>query len=225
MAIATAVSVILQASGLLNDAAQTLFTNTVMLPYLKIAFDELQIEMDGYQVPFEKKEAAPVTVNAGTTTMTVPADLIRPIALLERDVGSTTPEDYSEMDETNWDPLITPQRKLGFWAWVGSGFIFPAATTNRQVLLRYTAALTDLTTTPDVSVQVQRIHVFLQYRTAALAAELIMQDELRADRLNKAAEKSLDAVLRSAVRSRQAVPTRRRPFRYAWNRRLTRRIV
>jgi hypothetical protein len=155
--------------------------------------------------------------------MTAPTDMIRPINILERALGSTQQEDYSEMSETSWDPHISPIRELNYWAWVGTAFIFPAASSDRQVVLQYTAALADIVDATS-TVQLQRIHVFLQYRTAALAAEFVMQDLGRAGNLNTYAITNLDAILRAAVRSRQAAPTKRRPFRHAWNQRIQRRI-
>lgn len=224
MAIATATAVLLQASGLLNDAAQTSFTNAVLLPYLKIAFDELQIALDGYQLPFVNKAAAAVTVLATATTMTAPTDMVRPTNLWERLLGSTIPEDYVEMNELNWDPKITPVREKNFWAWIGNAFFFPPSTTDRQILLEYVATLIDPAIPGADSVQLQRIHVFLQYRVAGLAAKYIMQDDQRATGLDGDAFKSLDAVLRAAVRSNQSKPAKRKPFRHAWNQRVRRRI-
>ena len=224
MAVATATAVLLQSAGLLNDSAQTLFTNAVLLPYLKIAFDELQIAMENYQAPFEKKVATPVTIAAGATTMTAPTDMVRPMNLWERQQGSIVPEDYVEMIETNWDPKVSPVRELNYWAWVGNAFVFPAATTDRQVLLEYVATLTDPAIPASDSVQLQRVHVFLQYRVAALAAEYIMQDDVRAASLNADAARSLDAILRAAVRSNQSKPAKRKPFRHSWNQRISRRL-
>lgn len=224
MAIATATAVLLQASGLLNDAAQTSFTNTVLLPYLKIAFDEMQIALDGYQTPFVNKAAAPVTVAAAATTMTAPTDMVRPTNLWERLQGSTLPEDYVEMHELNWDPKITPVREKNFWAWVGNAFLFPASTSDRQILLEYVATLTDPAIPGNDSVQLQRVHVFLQYRVAGLAARFVMQDTIRADGLDTDAFKALDAILRAAVRSNQSKPAKRMPFRHAWNQRIRRRV-
>jgi len=224
MAIATATAVLLQSAGLLNDVAQTSFTNAVLLPYLKIAFDELQIALDGYQLPFVNKSAAPATVTAAATTMTAPTDMVRPTNLWERASTSTRAEDYTEMREMNWDPKLSPTNEKGIWSWVGNAFVFPPSLSDRSILLEYVATLTDPAIPGSDTVQLQRIHVFLQYRVASLAAKYIMQDDSRADALSSDALRSLDAVLRAAVRSNQSKPAKRRPFRYSWNQRVGGRI-
>lgn len=226
MAISTVGEVLNKAAALLNDVAKTVYTDLVMTPFLVIAFDELQIALDGYQLPFVNVEDPPVVVPIGDTTIPIPDTLVRPIELLERLAGSTRPEDYGPMSEMRWDPHITPGRELNYWAWVGTTIIFPEATTDREVILRYVGQFTPLTEPVDTdeTVQLQRIHVFMQYRIAGLAAEFIMQDDVRAGKLNGYAREALDAILRAAVRSRQALPTKRRPFRYAWNMRIQRRL-
>jgi len=224
MAIATATAVLLQASGLLNDAAQTSFTNAVLLPYLKISFDELQIAMDGYQLPFVNKSAAPVTVLAAATTMTTPTDMVRPTNLWERPSTSILLADYTQMRESTWDLKLPPTSEKGVWSWVGNAFVFPVSLSDRSILLEYVATLTDPAIPGSDTVQLQRMHVFLQYRVASLAAKYVMQDDQRADALNTDALRSLDAVLRAAVRSNQSKPVKRRPFRYSWNQRMKGRI-
>src|SRR6266849_1624173 len=80
-------------AGLMNDSSQSLYTNSVCLPFLNLALNELQelFELNG--IPITNETSAVITLPAGsaqlgfTTTPALPADLIEIQQLWESPTG------------------------------------------------------------------------------------------------------------------------------------------
>src|SRR6266446_8169737 len=83
----------LTVAGLMNDSSQSVYTNTVCLPFLNLALNELQelYELNG--LPPTNETSAAITIPAGVsrlgfdTTPALPSDLIEIQELWESNTG------------------------------------------------------------------------------------------------------------------------------------------
>src|SRR5438045_575759 len=88
-------------ASLLNDTAQTTFTNVVQLPYLNMAIGELNLEMEQNNVAATNATSSEITITAGILGIgdggqpDLPIGIIEIQQLHERLAGST--EDYLPM--------------------------------------------------------------------------------------------------------------------------------
>ncbi len=213
----TAQEILDSAAALLNDQAKQVFTDTVMLPYLKIAANELELELELNAIPMTNKKSAALVIAVGKTgigdtgQVALPTDLISPITLHERLSGSN--DDYSEMTHVEFLPdTQVLGSSLSYWSWIGEKITFLGALTARDVKIDYTAAaLTPITATTTV-INMFNVKVFLQYRTAALAAQFIGENKERSDDLNVFARLGMDKLLGINVKGEQSISTRRKPF-------------
>src|SRR3990167_4335126 len=83
-------SILADAAVFLNDASQSRFTNTSLLPYVKRAYRELQLQLHLNDFDTLREVSSNFTISAGATVITgQPADLIEPIGLQERAASSS----------------------------------------------------------------------------------------------------------------------------------------
>lgn len=197
----------------LNDSGAELFTNAVLVPFAKRAYDELQnkLALNGHQVGEEVSAA--IDVPANTTVMpSLPSDLIEPIKLYERPDGSASEDDWVLMEkQLNLQPEGAIE-VLGVWDWRENEVKLRGATVAREVRLIYTkfqAAIVDQST----SLPVINCKPFLSARVAALAAGHIGGNAERAAYIQLDAKAALDDLLGISVKGDQGTPVRRQPFR------------
>jgi len=215
---------------LLNDKALSVFTYTDQIPFLNIALDELQEELELNNVPTTNKTAAVITILTGITGIgggggnpDLPPNTVEPINLFERVTGST----YTFMQMTKVDFLPVnqvPTAFLLFWSWEGDTihFVPGGATGSVDVQIHYVKSIfKDIATETD-QINWDRAKTFLTYRNAALCAEFIGENLERATELNGFAGLALNRALGIATKGRQSISTRRRPFMSSWR---ARRIV
>lgn len=205
-----------QAAALLTDPTQITFTHAVLLPYLRIAWRELEeaLVANGIQ-DVEEKFTTAQTITANTTEWTgQPTDLLIPIELFERKVGGTV-DDWELVKERQSDPFEVPQSKLENW-WFAEGLIkFKGATENREVILRYQRELIVISS-ESTPLPVPGCISFLSFRTAGLIAR-VRGNKSRADDLDADASRHFDTLVGIKVKDEQATPVR--PRRYAHGRR------
>jgi hypothetical protein len=200
----------------LNDTAKTLFTDAILLPVVKQIYDEVAMELIANGIPIEN-EIALITVPAGTTVLTysttppIPADLFNPIELSERTSGSS--DAWSYMDEKRWDSnAVTQLETLRVWCWREQALNFVGATTIRQIRVKYQKVLAAIGTAPNDTIDINGAKNYMAARVAAVAAEYMGGNETRAAALNKLASDYAHQVMNIAVRNRQGLPARRKPF-------------
>jgi hypothetical protein len=228
----TAGNVMDRVASLLNDTAQTIFTYTAQIPYLNMAYHELEEEYQLANIPITNETSAVVNVAVGQTQLNptagyapntapnYPDDLIEAQQLWERLQGSSDPfvpmKQYEFLPHT-MDPI--PSDSLLFWIWQDQRIFFnpSGALTAREVKIDYIKAifLTELVN-QNSAIDVINARSFLQYRTAALCAEFIGENKERAASLNESAIMSLDRALGIGIKGKQAITTRRRPFRASY---------
>lgn len=217
-----------QSAAMLNDANKTVYSYTAQLPYLNMALQELQELFELNDVPVTQTvTSAPIDVATDvaelsfTTTPPLPSDLIEPQMLWERADGV---DPYVPMSKLDVLPLYMegvqiPQ--LLFYVWESQTLRFLPANADNQIKINYVKAL--FTEFTDVlgadQVNVINAASFLEYRTAALCAYFMGENPTRSEELNGFAVLAVDRALGIGAKGRQAIMTRRRPFRSGWKRR------
>lgn len=200
-----------EAALFMNDANRSHYKYSVMMPFLKIALQELEDIFIANGVSYVLRESpTPIVVAAGVTTLVVPSDFLLPIKMEERASGSA--EQYAELIEKNWTPEEVPTDRLRYWTWDNGQVIsFLGATTARDVNLYYYRALT-ATVVPDDVVAINHVKQYLSGRSASLAAFIIGENTTRAQALDDLAQVALGRALNIATKKNQGKPVRRKPF-------------
>lgn len=211
----TAGSIMALAAARLNDASQNTYTDEVLFPFLVMAYQELQAECDANDISMIKDILASTNVDEGETELEPPDDLVAPIALYERARGSTSENDWAKMIQKEWEPNIERSSSLLYWTWREGVFKFVGATTDREVRIRYLRDLDALVDENSNIANVANARLFLQYRTAAMAASDILKIEKITNRLEAQADKWLAKTLGVEVKNNQSFVTTRRPFGYS----------
>jgi hypothetical protein len=203
--------------SLLNDQNNTVFTNTVQLEYYKIAFQELQEECEDYNIPVTNKTSEAIEITAGITDLggptgpALPNDLIEVIELWERPAG--TDNNFMLMRRLQFLPKTEQQTAyLEVYSWMEEYLHFLGATGDIEVKIDYIAANIGTAIDANSIVKVSNAVNFLKYKTAALCAMFIGENETRAAVLESEAAKALDRFLGIKIKNAQGIQTRRRPF-------------
>lgn len=205
-------------ASLLNDSAKSLFSYDVQLPFLKMANDDLAIELLSDDAPIQNM-IVEINVAIGVLFLALPCDFFIPIKLEERLQTSTNDDDFVDMDERSFEPAIQQSTTLGIWSFRNNKINFIGSTTARTVRLTYKR---NLSTVVDFSIveEVQKAKNFLAFRTAALCSEFIGGNKSRADSLNLQGVIYLEKLTSIIVKSGQGNRVRRRPFRIPARRRV-----
>jgi hypothetical protein len=200
-----------EAAVLLNDANKTLYNFNVLLPFLKIALQELEDTFVANSVKFILKRSAVISVAANAVTLVLPDDFLLPISLEERAVGETD-DNFIDMTEQVWIPSELPIDTLRYWTWADGQVInLLGANTPREVRVKYYRVLSAINV-PDDAITINHVKQFLSGRSASIAAFVIGENTTRAQSLDGFAQKSLDRALAIAAKKGQARPVRRKPY-------------
>lgn len=210
-------TVLVETKGLLNDLGGAIYADTAMWPLMNKAYRELQNKLTAYGIGTTKEvNSNPITITAGTTSMvdggTLPADLILPKEVKERRAGST--DLYVDLTDADFEPLNLPAKTyLGWWSWREDEIKFPAATEDREILIRYVKGFAPIVqaNSPVLIINSQQ---WLAQRTAAIAAMFIGGNPTRANALSADLKELWDDLIQTAVKKKQTTPVRRRRTRY-----------
>jgi hypothetical protein len=227
--------IITTVSGLMNDSAQTLYTNAVCLPFLNLALDELQEIYEQNGLPITNETSAAITIlssSANTKIITdigfdtvpaLPSDLIEIQDLWESPTGLNK---WTEMVKKEFIPNYlkdgTQISQFLIWAWEHGRIKVVTANQNNDIKIDYTASIFN---TPiqikDIAVNLPftNIKTYLEYKTTALCALFIAENETRAQALDSLAGTALNRALGIPIKAMQSVITRRRPFRHSFKHR------
>lgn len=208
---ATAATVFARARAALNDTASLLYGDTQLLPYLQMAYDELQGKLVENGVATLKEISTIIPVAANATTITSPSDLVEVIEVWERPSGST--DDFKPVDEREWEPEEDPNQAIIYWTWREEQIQILQPTTDREVKLRYKKSFSPIVSEASILASASYVNV-LGFRTAALAAKFIGENPTRATELNGDAQRELDTILNTAAKKSQGLAVRRRRTRY-----------
>lgn len=219
-----------QAAALLNDPAKTNYTFAVQIPYLNMALQELQELFELNDIPVTQETSASIPIDAGVTEVGyaptppiggvsyLPNDLIEPSILWER-ARNINP--YIMMTKQDYLPKYEQGAEINqvvWWVWETQKLKFLAANADNDILINYVRSLFTAVTASTDTLNVVNAATFLEYRTAALCAEFIDQNTSRSSGLNNYAAVGLDRVTGIGTKGRQAIFTRRRPFRAGYKR-------
>lgn len=215
----TAGNIMDRSAALLSDPSKITFTYTLQLPFLTLAWDELQEELVANGIlDVQELTSSPITVTAGITDLSPvgqPADLLFPIKLWERAVGQTD-NDWIEMVEKINDPGEVMQvTELETWYWEENAIKFRGAISNREIKIRYQKDLISIVSDTSI-ISVTNSKSFLSHRTAALVAGS-RGNRVRAKELNERGDFYLAKVTSTKVKDSQNKPIR--PRRYGYSRR------
>lgn len=226
----TAAQVMNAAASALNDTARSTYTYTVQIPYLNMALRELQEIFEEYEIPVASTvTGAAINIPTGedhmefdgvAPTPALPDDLVEPQALWVSPEG----EDLyiGPIPKVKILPRYLEGVDINFidqFVWESQQIKFFAATVDLDVKIDYIKNLFSEVTHENDELNVINAQTFLQYRTAALVAEFVEENKIRADTLNGFAGTGLDRVLGIGTKGKQASMTRRRPFRLGYKQR------
>lgn len=224
----TAGEVMDSAAALLNDTQKQVYTYVAQLPYLKVAMKELREAMELSNLPVTNETSAVIAVPDGTTEIgfstipALPSDLVEIQRLWERSSGSNP---FVPMTKREFLPKYLDGEETSsfiIWAWSDNKIKVLAANRDNDIKIDYIQQLFVLSTLDqNTAIGVINGDSFLHYRTAALCSEFIGENKTRADSLNIQAELAKDRLTGIENKAKQAISTRRRPFRSGWKSRGT----
>jgi hypothetical protein len=216
-----------QMASLMNDTAKSIYTYVNMLPYLQMALDELQEDFELNSISVTEKTSAIIQVDAGNTEIVfngvgvpaLPDDMIEPQQLWERNRGI---DPFVPMRRREYLPHNLEGTKINmfvYYVWQDQKILLLPSDADNDIKIDYIKQL--FTPLVDENSQINLINAksFLQYRGAALLAEFIERNITSANSLSANALLSIDRARGIAVKGKQAINTRRRPFRNAYKRR------
>lgn len=216
-------SILNQSAALLNDVGLTNFTYAFQLPYFKIAYNEMEELLQQNNIPLSNETDSSFIINVGVSDIggptgpALPLDLIEIQELFEKTNG--TSENFVRMSRQEFLPNLNVATQALIYYQFNDQFIKfleVGATSVRQVKINYVAANLPDIVDENTNVPIFNGKTFLAYRTAALCANYIGENETRATYLNGEAQLAIDRFLSINTKSRQSMPVRRKPFRAAW---------
>ena len=217
--------IILTVAGLMNDAFQSQYTDDVCLPLLNLALDELQelYELNG--IPSTNETSSAITIPTGVSSIgfdtnpALPSDLIEIQQLWESTSGldQWTPVTKKETLPHYLEDNI-PMSLFLIWAWEHGRIKLIKANAPIDIKIDYTCSLFNtpiLIKDVNVNLPFTNIKTYLEYKTTALCAMFIAENESRAMALDSLAGTALSRALGIPVKGMQSIVTRRRPFRHS----------
>lgn len=200
--------VMAQSAYLLNDRLQAIWTNTVLLPALTKAGEELETLMELNEIAFVKRKSITISAEAADTELDeYPTDFLEPIDLYERLLNSSAnwmEMDVQEFEPDNWVPGISKQ----VWAYRNGKIYFPVSTTDRDIRLRYNGTMTPLVGTGS-TVDIPSAKTFLAARAAQIAAISIGNSPTLGEQLQSGVDDASDKLIRRLSKNSQNLGSRR----------------
>jgi hypothetical protein len=214
----TAGAVMDRAAAYMNDAAKSIYTYTVQIPYLNSAIQSLQEYYELHGISTTQKTSALINVTSGTTTIgfattpALPSDLIEPVEVWEKREGTNG---YVLVDKRNFMPgsLDGIQTSyFGIYTWNGQELKFPSATQDIDIKIDYIREMFTQVTSDANILTLVNARSFLEFKTAANLAKFVAENPTRAMELEREAEIARDLSSGIAIKGKQNIATRRRPF-------------
>lgn len=207
----------------MNDSEQSTYNNSTCLDLLNLALNELQELYEQNGLPVTNTVSKAITIPAFVasighdTNPALPSNLIEILQLWESPSGLNQ---WTGVDKREFLPHYledtTTISQFLIWALDGGRIRLIAANAPNDLKIDYTASVFN---TPiqikDVNVNLPftNITTYLEYKTAALCAMFIAENESRAMALDSLGMTALNRALGIPIRGMQSVVTRRRPFR------------
>lgn len=200
--------------GFLDQLSQgDVYTDTVLFPFLKLAYRTVQRELLGDGSKTMTKEiilenfAADATVLNDSTDPALPGDFLGPRELWERQAGTTT--FFREMAPCNALPERPEAQYNCQFSWRQDAIYFVGATQATDIRLRYYAAMDDLENT-DSLILIRGGLDPVTYKCALLAAGSRSSTLLAL--WSQEYQSAIGLVKDLQEHARQYLPSRRRPY-------------
>lgn len=210
MALATVNEILTRARTVyLNDPNGSQFDDTILLNYMKTAYDLLQSKMEVNDLSV-KYSVFQKTVKAGDTDIgQLPPDFVWPLNLEERLAGSS--DGFSPMIQRSAEPTGAAKvDTLLYWSFRLNGIKFIGALTDREVLLTYLSLFPEIGSISD-NVFVSALP-YLSAKISELAHRFISQNVELANYCKEIAEGEMSNLIRNYVKRSQAVPSSPVPY-------------
>lgn len=211
----TAGNVMDDAAALLNDAGKSMFTYATQLPYLRIAYKDMdqQLTLSGLELNLISE--AEITVLAGATALGLPSSFFVPISLQEK-LPAETNDKYYPIDERKDISALNEvaTNTLRYWDFRHNCINFIGATVDRKVRLVYWRTLPDIVDQATQS-EIRGGQNFLAFRTAELCSRYILGASARerSDNLRMESQIAGEQLVALYVKNDQGNRVRRKPFR------------
>jgi len=216
---ATPAEIIDMVASLMNDTAQTVFTDAACLPYLNIAIDEMQEIFEHNNISITNQVSAVIPVAAGVTDILLPSNLVEVQQVWESPSGTD-----------NWTPLVRKeflphyleeQELSQFLVFALDGQLIKVPPTNQdnELKIDYIKKLIDTPITIDSinnDIPITNMKTYLGFHTASLCSMFISENPTRAQMLEGQAQEALARTVGIGNKGKQAITTRHRPFRASY---------
>ena len=211
-----------RSAALMNDPSKTDYTYDVQLPYLNMAIDELVESLEESNSSPTNQTSAIITLPVGFNKITpnehpdaphYPIDLVEIQEVGDRTGGSTDP--FIPLGRREFLQAFPASNGLMFWCWENQIIKFnpSGALGPRDIQLRYVAQAVAQAAGPLSVIGTINARSYLSYKTAAICAMFIGENETRASVLDAQAEKALERLTGINNKGKQQIMTRHRPFR------------
>lgn len=216
-------------AALMNNTSKSVYSNTVQLPYLNIAVQDLQLEFEQAEVPVtDNVTSTPIDVPAGNTEVgftgltgqVLPSDLIDLSNVWQR--LSNTPPWYLMNRVIQLDYALEDDNNTTIWTdyvWETQKIKFLASNQDNQLKIQYIRNLFSPMVDANSQIPIINAQQYLTFHTAALCAYFIGEDVPRSEKLDGLAYDSMEKNLGIDSKSRQNIMVRRKPFRQSYKRR------
>jgi hypothetical protein len=221
----TAGEVMDRSAALMNDPAKTDYTYSAQLPYLNMAIDELIELLEESNVSPSNQTSIAITLEIGENRITPVEDITTPhypIDLIEiQEVGERlagTEDLFVRLGRREFLQAFPANNSLLFWCWEDQIIKFNpnGALARREVQLRYVRQAVTLAEDETSVIGTINSRSYLSYKTAALCAQFIGENETRAGQLEEKAERAVERMTGISNKGRQQIMTRHRPFRASY---------
>jgi hypothetical protein len=228
----TAGTIMDQSAALMNDAAKSIYSYTIQIPYLNMALQELQEIFELNNVPVtDTITSSPIIVPINIAfigfppavpiggTPYLPTDLIEPKVVWERQTGV---DPYVPMTKLDFLPRYMSGTEISqfiYYTWQSQEIRILATNQINDIKIDYIRSLFNAFTSSTDTVAIVNTQSFLEYRTAGLLAQFCAENPTRAQSLNQDAMLALDRSVGIGTKGRQAINTRHRPFRSSYKNR------
>ena len=201
-------------AALLNDPALTDYTFEAQLPYLNIAITELDQNLQEANIPVTNQVSFVYTLNVGDSSIiNLPNDIVEIQELEERAAGSN--DSFITLPRKEFPVALPASNSLLFWCWHNRRITFNpnGALSPREVQLKYIGSIFNQVRDQYGSVGPGVGIMYLVYKTAALCALFVGENETRSKHLEDMADEAMERIIGVSNKGKQQIMTRHRPFR------------
>jgi hypothetical protein len=197
-----------EAAALMNDSQKFTWGYPELMPYLKRAYRTMELHFFLNGVRELKEVSAVIPVLANAKLIIPPTDFVQPIAIAERQAGSS--DSFVGMSEMEWGGDLQSD-SIQYWVFREGELNINSPRINREVQLRYRKSFMELTS-ENSTIPVILSKPYLSAKTAANASAFGAANAERASILNAEATDCLAMLINSEIRNQQGIKFRRRPY-------------